>query len=61
MPSTVANSVRNSSAAALMSDEILIGKPGYEWTLNHVMPVRDAAELFRPEFATVDGTARKAA
>ena len=48
-------------AAALMSDEILIGKPGYEWTLNHVMPVRDAAELFRTEFATVDGTAKKAA
>jgi hypothetical protein len=48
-------------AAALMSDEILVGKPGYEWTLNHVMPVGDAAELFRTEFATVDGTAKKAA
>lgn len=48
-------------AAALMSDEILVGKPGYEWTLNHVMPVRDAAELFRTEIATVDGTAKRAA
>ena len=49
-------------AAALMSDEILTGKPGYEWTLNHVMPVADAAELFRTEVTTVDGTAaRKAA
>jgi hypothetical protein len=48
-------------AAALMSDEILIGKPGYEWTLNHVMPVRDASELFRTEFSTVGGAARKAA
>ena len=48
-------------AAALMSDEILAGKPGYEWTLNHVMAVRDAGELFRTEFDTVDGTARKAA
>lgn len=47
--------------AALMSDEILTGKPGYEWTLNHVMAVADATELFRTEFATVDGTARKAA
>ncbi len=48
-------------AAALMSDEILIGKPGYEWTLNHVMPVRDPAELFRTEFSTVDGTRSEAA
>jgi hypothetical protein len=48
-------------AAALMSDEILVGKPGYEWTLNHVMPVSDAAELFRTEFAVVDGCAKKAA
>ncbi|WP_372619247.1 acyclic terpene utilization AtuA family protein [Falsiroseomonas sp.] len=48
-------------AAALMSDEILVGKPGYEWTLNHVMPVRDAAELFRTEMSVVDGSAKKAA
>jgi len=48
-------------AAALMSDEILVGKPGYEWTLNHVLPVRDPSELFRTEFATVDGTKQEAA
>jgi hypothetical protein len=48
-------------AAALMSDEILIGKPGYEWTLNHVLPVRDPMELFRTKMETVDGTSRKAA
>lgn len=48
-------------AAALMSDEILVGKPGYEWTLNHVMPVADAAELFRTEMGVVDGTAAKKA
>jgi hypothetical protein len=43
-------------AAALMSDEILTGKPGYEWTLNHVLPVSDPAELFRTEFCVVDGS-----
>ena len=48
-------------AAALMSDEVLTGKPGYEWTLNHVMPVKDAGEMFRTRFVTVDGTARRAA
>jgi hypothetical protein len=48
-------------AAALMSDEILIGKPGYEWTLNHVMPVDDPAELFRTEFCTVSSGMRKVA
>lgn len=48
-------------AAALMSDEILVGKPGYEWTLNHVLPVRDPMELFRTDFATVDGSRREAA
>ena len=48
-------------AAALMADEVLIGKPGYEWTLNHVTPVKDPSELFRTSFHTVDGTARKAA
>ncbi len=32
--------------AALMSDEILVGKPGYEWTLNHVLAVASPLELF---------------
>jgi hypothetical protein len=48
-------------AAALMSDEVLTGKPGYEWTLNHVMPVSDPMEPFRTRFVTVDGRARRAA
>lgn len=49
--------------AALMADEVLVGKPGYEWTLNHVMAVDDPSELFRTAFATIDGTTsgRKAA
>jgi hypothetical protein len=29
-----------------MMDEVLRGKPGYEWTLNHVVAVRDPLELF---------------
>ena len=33
--------------AALMMDEVLRGKPGYEWTVNHVVAVRDPRELFR--------------
>ena len=32
--------------AALMMDEVLRGKPGYEWTVNHVVAVRDPLELF---------------
>jgi hypothetical protein len=48
-------------AAALMSDEVLTGKPGYEWTLNHVMAVKEAGELFRTRFVAVDGAARRAA
>jgi len=31
--------------AALMMDEILRGKPGYEWTVNHVLPLADPLEL----------------
>ncbi len=48
-------------AAALMSDEVLIGEPGYEWTLNHTIAVRDPLELFRTRFVTVDGKVREAA
>lgn len=40
--------------AALMSDEILVGEPGYVWTLNHILPVRDACELFRTRTMTID-------
>lgn len=40
-------------AAALMSDEILIGEPGFEWTLNHVIEVEDPLELFRTRFGTI--------
>ena len=31
--------------AALMMDEVLRGKPGYEWTVNHVLPLSDPLEL----------------
>ena len=46
-------------AAAMMSDEILIGEPGYEWTLNHVIPVADPLELFRFRYHRVDANARE--
>lgn len=32
--------------AALMMDEVLRGKPGYEWTINHVVAVDDPVGLF---------------
>jgi hypothetical protein len=49
-------------AAALMSDEVLIGEPGYEWTLNHTIEVSDPMELFRTRLVTIDGqSARRAA
>jgi hypothetical protein len=41
-------------AAALMADEILTGKPAYEWTLNHVISVEHPCELFRTEYHTVE-------
>jgi len=40
-------------AAALMADEVLVGHPAYEWTLNHVVAVNDPLELFRIEYHTV--------
>lgn len=46
-------------AAAMMSDEILIGEPGYEWTLNHLIPVADPLELFRFRYHRVDANARE--
>jgi len=39
--------------AALMMDEVLRGKPGYEWTVNHVVPVDDPLELCAIEMETV--------
>ena len=46
-------------AAAMMSDEILIGEPGYEWTLNHLIPVANPLELFRFRYHRVDANARE--
>ena len=43
-------------AAALMSDEVLIGEPGYRWTLHHVMQVGESTELFRTESMTIGAT-----
>ena len=36
-----------SPVAAPMAEEILIGEPGYVWTLNHLMPVADFVAPFR--------------
>ena len=43
-------------AAALMSDEVLIGEAGYRWTLNHVIEVRHPAELFTSKSMTIGAT-----
>ena len=37
-----------------MSDEILVGEAGYEWTLNHTIEVGDPMELFRSRLFTVE-------
>lgn len=42
-------------AAAMMSDEILVGEAGYEWTLNHTIEVGDVMELVRIRHLAVDG------
>lgn len=41
--------------AALMSDEVLVARAAYEWTINHVIPVSDPAELFPVHVITVEG------
>jgi len=48
-------------AAALMSDEILVGEAAYEWTLNHVIEVKNAMELFRTRSFTINGAGLKEA
>ncbi|MFO7172092.1 MAG: acyclic terpene utilization AtuA family protein [Bacillota bacterium] len=40
--------------AALMSDEVLVARPAYEWTLNHALPVDDPLELFQIHLITVE-------
>ena len=45
-------------AAALMSDEVLVGEAGYRWTLNHVIEVRHSAELCTSKTMTVGATAK---
>ena len=40
-------------AAALMSDEVLVGEPGYRWTLHHVIEVEDASGFFRTRYLTI--------
>lgn len=39
--------------AALMSDEVLTARPAYRWTVNHLLPVGDPAELFSLHLVTV--------
>ena len=41
--------------AALMMDEVLRGKPGYEWTVNHVLPLADPLELCTVKLEVVGG------
>lgn len=48
-------------AAALMSDEILIGEAAFEWTLNHTIEVKDSMELFRTRYSTIEAGALKEA
>jgi len=41
--------------ASFFSDEVLAARPGYQWTVAHVLPVDDPRELFRTRLLTVGG------
>ncbi|HEX6511471.1 MAG TPA: glutamate mutase, partial [Chloroflexota bacterium] len=43
--------------ASFWSDEVIQARPGYTWTLNHLMPVSDPRELFRFEYERVEAGA----
>lgn len=49
-------------SSAIMSDEVLVAEPAYEWTLNHLLPVDDIMELVRTRMLLIepvsDGEAR---
>jgi hypothetical protein len=45
--------------AALMMDEVLRGKPGYEWTVNHVLPLADPCELVTVKLEVVGAPAHE--
>jgi hypothetical protein len=47
--------------ASFWSDEVLSARPGYTWTLNHVVTVEDPLELFRIELEEVRAGTREAA
>ena len=34
-------------------EKVLRGKPGYEWTVNHVLPLSDPLELISVKLETV--------
>lgn len=42
-------------AAAFISDEVLVAHPAYEWTINHLVKVKDPLEFFDIRFETVGG------
>jgi len=41
--------------ASFFSDEVFPGRPAFEWTINHVLPVTDPLELFRIRMITLGG------
>jgi hypothetical protein len=44
--------------AALPVDEVLLGRPAYSWTINHLLPLDDPCEVFPMRFIDV-GAARR--
>ena len=46
-------------AAALMSDEILVAEPGYEWTLNHVIEISSVMDFCKIEYSIINETKQK--
>lgn len=45
-------------SSAIMSDEVLVAEPAYQWTLNHVMRVDDINELVRTRMLDIEPASR---
>lgn len=45
--------------AAIMSDEVLRARPGYRWTINHLVTCERQSDLFRTRQITIDGRSER--
>ncbi|PON13172.1 hypothetical protein C2W62_35765 [Candidatus Entotheonella serta] len=40
---------------AFLTEDVLVGKPAYEWTINHIMRLDSPMQYFNMTLETVDG------